>query len=269
MSFLDDFKYLSQSTQKMACNPNLTKKDCEDILAQIIDASQSTMEKLQNLNTPQKTLQELKKKCSLIANHSLSASEFTYEAFTQSDDFICLVDETEMLNRFETILPHIFTMDEPDFNLLRVELINMNTLYEKTLTQATLVLGNYKQLVTEITNYSNTVNEVRSKNRLSPDWSGKKQPLMTLGQQLTMRREDFLVTEHSINKEIQALCNIYPELHNTVQSHCHFFTAELDKKLDMIASDHTAQTRKVALKNTYQEILTIKSNLENFLIKMD
>ena len=265
MSKIPLLQHLAATTHTMAHDEWVTREECEHILEQVTIPLQVVIEEIHQLSDPIESILELKRKCSVIANHTCLAKELTRETFLETKDFICIKDEVEVLNQFEKILPDIYDQSDPDFNKIRMGFIDTNNLHQKVLVEAKQQKEVYDKLVTEITNYTKVVNEAKVKYRLSVDWNGKKQPLMALGQQLNARRETFLLEEEAVNKDIISLGQIYPILHNLFRSHCRYFVNELDKKSQTYRYDDAAELKKNQLKGLYRDMLAVKSKLEYFL----
>ena len=268
MSGIPLLNHLAANTRTMGYKETLTKQDCEQILEQVENPLQATFKELQAFINPVKTILELKRKCGIISDHTCLAKELTRETFLKTEDFRCLTDEVELLNEFQKIMPEIYDEKDSDFNKLRMGFVDTNNLYKKISVDVQGLEEVYDKLVTEITNYSKVVNEAKVKYRLSVDWNGKKQPLMSMGRQLHIRREQFMVTEEAVNKEIGSLCEIYPALHNIFRGHCRFFINELEKKSQTYIYDDTMELKKNQLKNSYAEILAVKVKLEKFIMKI-
>ena len=260
---------LSKHAKELAYNSNLQKDDCEKLLNSIKELQVTAMEKIKNLSDPMQKMYELKRKCALISNHTFIEDEITYENLEQIDAFTYLSDESEILKQFEVYLPELFDLDEPNFTKLAFDFTDINNIYKKIKLSIVKIKGESEKLTKEITEYANVVNATKAKHRLSADWNGKKQPLMTLGQQLTVRRNQFIESENKINNEIANLSQNYPELHIIFRNNCKQFVKALDNRLETQIPDDNFQQKKNILKIKYKAISAIQGSIEQFILQAD
>ena len=260
-------KHLNKDAKAIAYDPNLQEESCKTLLLNVSQILKNIVEEIQSIADPMQMLYEFNRKCSQIAIHTCLAEGLNFENFLDTDTFVFIKDESELLKHFEIYLPEIYAITEPDFTKLKFDLIHANNSYNKLVSEIDSLKEEQKKLIEEITNYANTINTTKAKHRLSVDWNGKKQPLMALGQQLNVKRATFLESEDKINKSVALLQETYYELHHMFVNSCSYFMSQLEKSLDLQVPDDSFQTKKMELKEKYRVISSVEYKIEKFLSK--
>ncbi len=259
---------LSHDIGKMAYNASLSENDCLKMIEKISHALSIAADNMENMIDHKKILMQLKRTCTAISTHSFFSIEADYQDFLKETAFQYISDEIESLNAFQQYLPEIYEESYTeifDFYKLRMDFVDIKNLHDKLLLDAHTFNETAIKLTDDINKYSIAVSETKAKNRLSVDWNGKKQPLMSMGQQLKNKREKFLEEEEKMNTEIQRLYIKYPELHTVFRNNCRFFVNELDKKLEKYVYDDTTKVKMQQLQRIHDDIFMIKERFEKFM----
>ncbi len=151
-------------------------------------------------------LDDLKDDFSKIKSSNHKAEFHGFEGFHK--DFQTLICEYKILakvNKKEGNSNEKTVKLHSDYKIL-------HNIYEKSAESSKILQNEQNSLSKEIEKYSETVNEISSKYRLSIDWDGKKPLMISLGKKLKVRRETLIERENILNKEIKVLYAEYPML---------------------------------------------------------
>lgn len=205
----------SQISNNFAYNSTLTKLELDNFLTQLSKKIELLTKDSQDLTNPSYILKTIKQTCADISSYNFQNQPTNYVDFENSGDFLHLSAQIDIL---ESIFSNSLKFENSDkiFNLFR----KCKDTYRKLIKNSKTLSVTNTNLSTEIINYTNAVNSVRAKNRLSVDWNGKKPALMNMGNQLNSKRSEFLNQEKEINSQINELYETYSSAHNLFKLHC-------------------------------------------------
>lgn len=125
----------------------------------------------------------------------------SFEAYLEREDFSQLRKQKEWISAIAQMPEHLETPTE----LIR----ETYEQWEKVTKAVAEFHSESETLKKDILEFTKILQEVRTKYKLSPDWSGKKQSLLTLRGNLALRREEYEKKEERINQMILELYEMY------------------------------------------------------------
>ncbi len=89
------------------------------------------------------------------------------------------------------------------------------------------------KLSLEITNYANTIEELKQRYKFSVDLNGKKSQLIAFGKQLSVRRERLLKTEQILKQRAEVFFPTVLKLHFSFIGLCRYLAAFVERKIEL------------------------------------
>lgn len=251
-------EFFSETSNKFAFNSNLSSSELDIFLVEIDDKITNLTSDLKGISDPSSIFSKLKQTCANISSYNFENRALDYLEFLDCSDFLYLSDELEI---FQTIFTNSLKFENSDkiFNLFR----NCRTEYDFIVKKSNILSKTNTELSTEIINYTNAVNSVRAKNRLSVDWNGKKPALMSLGNQLNSKRSDFLNQEKELNNKIIQLYSTYNTAHNFFKLHCYDIIEILENNSENLSYNYDNQIKIIS--NYIKKLKIAKNKLVDFI----
>lgn len=192
--------------------------------------------------------QQLNKKKSMVLSK-------TFEEYVDNDDFKDLPKKFYVMEVLKDTVPEIYTQPDIPATELRMALEHVHEMWEDVEREKEILKTEGDTLRNEITQFASVVNEMKNKHKLSADWEGKKQPLMTMQGKLATRRDAYMKKELIMDKKILELSCEYKELQIAFGEHSAYFAEVLGTKAETFVKD-PGRAKKL------QELLKKKRELE-------
>ncbi len=119
------------------------------------------------------------------------------------DDFAQMQAKYDLICKIRNLKPDFDLVS--DFEQLYRSLFNVCNGYVQFDEQISQLLAAEDNLSAEIVKYTNIVNEMAAKYKLSPDWGGKKPQMINLGQQLNQKRNALLEQEATLEQKARSI----------------------------------------------------------------
>lgn len=206
--------------------------------------------------------------CKKMATTTFSTHSMDYENYNLHEELLDLEHQRNILQYTQKFADALTTeetiqIQELIYSLteLAKEKINIDTFLTDFLTLEST-------LKTDIESYSLAITEASTKHKISPDWNGKKQPLIKVGVQLTKRRDEFVKQEILINQKITKLYERYSIIYEEFQ----LLIPILIPLLELNLREHTINAKSsqqyTSLSKLYENGLSIISIIENLMEKI-
>ncbi|ONI37562.1 hypothetical protein AN639_07965 [Candidatus Epulonipiscium fishelsonii] len=260
---LEVTKEYGKQIELMAYNITIDKSVLEEIILGLTDLNQQYKTKLMKTQDPVDVLHEYLDYCIEIARYTISDDPPTYENFIDNENF-------ELIKKTLIIVINVQKLIDVDENLQ--QLINDYAIVFNTLNQLTPTVQEFlpiaNTLKTEITEFTNVVTQVKSQNKMSPDWNGKKTPLIQLRQQLVKKREQFIIDEENVNGAILKVYTECQKLHEQFKEVSLFIIAEIQEIINTSPRDNEILMKRQEVANISQIVSTSLLQIENFRSKI-
>ncbi len=146
------------------------------------------------------------------------------------EDFPYLITEFRILETLYNDIPDAY--EDETLKALHQNYKLLSPSFEKACEESKRLKIEEDALSEEIIKYSDTVNKLKQKYRLSIDWDGKKTMMISLGQKLSEKRSALLSREMELEEELTILYDGYPSMHEEFIRYCDYFLNILQLKID-------------------------------------
>ncbi len=199
----------------------------------ILEALKITLQNEQAKSAVYRQLLGMMTDIQLISSAKFDATFKAFEKFYE--DFPHLTAEFTVLDRLAKLFPSAFA--EGELADLLESYSVLSPAFEVATEQGKILEQEQAVLTEEILKFTATVNDFSQKYRTSPDWEGKKQPMIALSKKLTERRDPLVAREETLCEELKLLYSGYPELHQSFANHSKKFLTLLQQKTDSLAGE--------------------------------
>ncbi len=184
-------------------------------------------------------------------DHSIHAK--TYEHFAQ--DLTHIPADAQTLNEaFEHIeqKDDAFLQIHAGFNALLNE-------YTALVSECEELSVSQKKLSGEILNFTDLINLLSEKHKLSPDWNGKKQQMVKLSEELSVKRNNSLSEEARLNRKI---VDFYKKQSSAYASFVELIPDLIEKPAGVDPAETAASSKLVStLTETREKLLSYSESL--------
>ena len=250
--------------ERLAYTSPLSKTQLAQIITPLGDLYNNCTKILSQTKDTVDLLSEYHETCLSLSRYTFPPEMPNYENFLNQNCFEEFKKELLVLLNLKKFLPTLFEDATLGLNDLTHECSIAMATFNQLTSQVTEMLPLAEKLRLEIINFSNTVTQVASQNKLSPDWDGKKQPLMQLRQQLVQKRENFVIEEEKIDAEIASLYTSCTQSHQHFCYLCPTFVKELKYLIDTTPREASTVSKRLELSSITQTLSTVHLQLEAF-----
>lgn len=227
----------------------------EERMEKLMQEKEAIINSIDELLKGREELLKAKTNCQSIAKKQFTNQVKKFDDYIECQDFNGIPEKSDILRIVREVAPEAYQISE--YPITEVG-IAVQEIYENWLEiekEVDSLKGEGDCLRGDIHKFVATVNELKNKYKLSPDWEGKKPGMMTYQSTLKERREDYLRKEKQVEAKLNILYEDYAEVYDAFVSCCPYIVEILESKANDFAKD---PDRVLKL----QELLKEKQSIE-------
>ncbi len=165
----------------------------------------------------------------LLSVISLEIKKECEELIDYQANYTVMIEVGSFLKELITKLPKL--KESSRIKSIMTDLEALSKIYQGHLADVSVLIAEEEKLSREIMQYSEVVKEMQEKFKLSIDWGGKKPHMISLGKQLTKKRENCLMAEKLLREKLNPLNQAFVELYMRFQEQYMELSAEIEKAM--------------------------------------
>lgn len=223
---------------------------------------EAIMNSIDELLKGREELLKAKTNCQSIAKKPFTSKAKNFEDYIECQDFKGLPEKAEVLRLVREVAPETYQMTEVPITELGIAVEEIHGNWVEIQDEVDVLKEEGDVLRADIHQFVATINELKNKYKLSPDWEGKKPGMMTYQNKLKERRENYLRKEKKVEAKLNVLYEDYAEVYEAFVSCCPY----IEEVLELKANDFAKEPDRVM---KLQELLKNKQRVELEISQFD